>query len=129
MASSVAVQTSRIAEFLATGENVPRMGSANTATVPHRAFLCQDKRWLAVGVITDAQWRGLCKAISAPELLEDSRFSTNPGRVKHRDELEDRLGKIFSTNPAPLVDHPAPEAAGPGEPLLRLRDDPRPAPR
>ena len=100
VASSIAVQTSRIAEFLATGENVPPMGSANTATVPHRAFLCQDKRWLAVGVITDAQWRGLCKAISAPELLEDARFSTNPGRVKHRDELEDRLGTIFSTNPA-----------------------------
>ncbi|MCZ6615209.1 MAG: CoA transferase, partial [Chloroflexi bacterium] len=60
VASSVAVQTSRIAEFLATGENVVPMGSANTATVPHRAFLCQDKRWLAVGVINDAQWRGLC---------------------------------------------------------------------
>ena len=100
MASSIAVQTSRIAEFLATGENVPPMGSANTATVPHRAFLCQDKRWLAVGVITDAQWRGLCKAINTTELLEDPRFATNPGRVKHRDELEDRLQAIFSTNPA-----------------------------
>ena len=100
VASSIAVQTSRIAEFLATGENMPRMGSATTTTVPHRAFLCQDKRWLAVGVITDAQWRGLCKAISSPELLEDSRFATNPGRVKHRDELEDRLKAIFSTNPA-----------------------------
>ena len=100
VASSVAVQTSRIAEFLATGEDVPRMGSANTTTVPHRAFLCQDKRWLAVGVITDAQWRGLGKAIDAPDLLEDPRFATNPGRVKHRDELEDRLQSIFSTNPA-----------------------------
>ena len=100
VASSIAVQTSRIAEFLATGENMPRMGSATTTTVPHRAFLCQDKRWLAVGVITDEQWRGLCKAINAPELLEDSRFATNPGRVKHLDELEDRLKAIFSTNPA-----------------------------
>ena len=100
MASSVAVQTSRIAEFLATGEDVPRMGSANTATVPHRAFLCQDKRWLAVGVINDAQWRGLCKAISAPDLRDDPRFASNPGRVKHRDELEDRLQAILSTNPA-----------------------------
>ncbi|MBI2164905.1 MAG: CoA transferase, partial [Chloroflexi bacterium] len=42
VAASVAVQSSRIAEFLATGENVPRMGSATTTTVPHRAFLCQD---------------------------------------------------------------------------------------
>ena len=100
VASSVAVQTSRIAEFLATGENVPRMGSACVATVPHRAFLCLDKRWIAVGVTTDKQWRNLCKAIKATELLEDSRFATNPGRVEHRDELEDRHQTIFLTNPA-----------------------------
>ena len=100
VAASIAVQTSRIAEFLATGENVPRMGSATTTTVPHRAFLCQDKRWLAVGVITDEQWRGLCKAIDATDILDDSRFATIPGRVKHRDELEDRLQAIFASKPA-----------------------------
>ena len=98
--ASIAIQTSRIAEFLATGENVPRMGSATTTTVPDRAFLCQDKRWLAVSVPTNAQWKGLCKAVGAPELLEDDRFATNPGRVKHRDEVEDRLQAVFTTKPA-----------------------------
>ena len=98
--ASIAIQTSRIAEFLATGENVPRMGSATTTTVPDRAFLCQDKRWLAVSVLTNAQWKGLCKAVGAPELLEDDRFATNPGRVKHRDEVEDRLQAVFTTKPA-----------------------------
>ncbi len=98
--ASVAVQTSRIAEFLTTGEDVPRMGSACTTTVPHRAFLCQDNRWLAVGVITDAQWRGLCKAIKSPDLLQDSRFAANSGRLLHRDELEAKLQAIFSTKPA-----------------------------
>ncbi len=98
--STIAVQTSRIAEFLATGKNVPRMGSACTTTVPHRAFLCLDKMWLAVGVITDSQWQGLCKAIKSADLLKDPRFATNPGRVKHREELEDRLQAIFTTKPA-----------------------------
>ena len=98
--ASVAIQASRLAEFLATGEELPRLGSATTTTVPHRAFLCQDKRWLAVGVITDAQWKGLCKAIDNADLLEDPRFVTNPDRVKHRDELEDRLQTIFATKPA-----------------------------
>ena len=99
VAASIAVQTSRIAEFLTTGENVPRLGSACATTVPHRAFLCQDKRWLAVGVIMDAQWRGLCRAIKATDLLEDPRLATNPGRVAHREELEERLRGIFSTKP------------------------------
>ena len=69
--ASVAIQTSRIAEFLATGQNVPPMGSSTTTTVPHRAFHCQDKRWLAVGVIKDSQWRALCRAIKADDLLKD----------------------------------------------------------
>jgi len=97
--ASVYIQTSRIAEFLATGEVLPRMGSATTNTVPHRAFLCQDKKWLAVGVIADPQWRRLCNAIGAEDLLGDGRFAENSGRVKHRDELEDKLGKIFGTKP------------------------------
>ena len=98
--ASIAIQTSRIAEFLATGENLPRMGSATTTTVPDRAFFCQDKRWLAVSVLTDTQWKGLCKAIGAPEFLERDRLATNTGRVKHRGEVEDRLQAILATKPA-----------------------------
>ena len=100
LGASVAVQTSRIAEFLATGEDVPPMGSACTTTVPHRAFLCQDRKWLAVGVVTNQQWRGLCRAIGDPDLLEDTRFATNQGRVTRREELEDKLHRILSTKPA-----------------------------
>ena len=99
-ANSVAVQTSRIAEFLATGQDIPRLGSACTTTVPHRAFICQENRWLAIGVVKDDQWRGLCKAIGAQQLLDDPRFATNPGRVQNRDELEERLQAVFRTKPA-----------------------------
>lgn len=100
VASAIAIQSSRIAEYLATGENVQRMGSATATVVPDRAFLCQDKRWLAVTAVKDSQWRALCKAIEAFDLQEDSRFATNPARVEHREELEDRLQTIFSSKPA-----------------------------
>lgn len=100
VASSIAVQTSRIAEFLATGTNVLPMGSSCANTAPHRAFQCQDKKWLAVGVVTDAQWRRLCKAIDATGLQANPRFASNIGRVKHREELEDKLRWIFSSKPA-----------------------------
>lgn len=100
VSASVAIQTSRIAEFLVTGRNVPPMGSSTTNTAPHRAFICQDNRWLAVGVLKDVQWRALCRAVEANDLLEDPRFATNPGRVRHRDELESRLGEILSSKPS-----------------------------
>ena len=99
-ANTIAVPTSRIAEFLVANRDIPRLGSATTTTVPHRAFLCQENRWLAIGVVDDAQWRGLCQAINAHTLLDDQRFATNSGRVKNRDELEGRLQAIFKTKPA-----------------------------
>src|SRR5262249_42343416 len=54
--ASVNVQASRIAEYLATREVPPRLSSANTATVPDRAYRCRDRRWLAVSVVKDDQW-------------------------------------------------------------------------
>ena len=98
--ASIAVQTSRIAEFLTNGEKVLPLGSGCTTTVPHRAFLCQDNRWLAVGVITGVQWRSFCRAINASDLLQDSRFATNSERLQHREELEERLQALLSNKPA-----------------------------
>jgi len=99
LGSALNLQTSRVAEFFATGKTPPRLGSATAATVPHQAFLCQEGQWIAVGVVTDDQWQRLCKAIEAPALASDERFSTNPGRVQNRDELIPRLEKIFITKP------------------------------
>jgi len=99
LGSALNLQTSRIAEFFATGKTPPRMGSATVTTVPHQAFLCQEGQWIAVGVVTDDQWQQLCKAIEAPALASDERFSTNPGRVQNQDELIPRLEKIFITKP------------------------------
>lgn len=98
--ATIAVQTTRIAEFLATGQPVPRMGSATTSTVPHRAFLCEDKRWLAVGVIEDGHWERLCRAIGATGLLADAALATNRGRVKNREAVDAALAEIFEGKPA-----------------------------
>ena len=85
--SAMNLQLSRIAEYFATGKTPPTLGSGCVATVPHQAFICQDKNWLAVGVVNDRQWAPFCRAIGQERLLDDRRLSTNPGRVEHRDEL------------------------------------------
>ena len=48
----------------------------------------------------DAQWRGLCKALAREDLLQDTRWATNRGRVEGRQELARELGETFSTKPA-----------------------------
>ncbi len=90
----------RSPSFLATGKPVPRMGSATTTTVPHRAYQCKDGRWLAVGVVEEAQWRRLCQAIGSVDLSGNADLATNRGRVKNRDLVDGELSRIFQTSPA-----------------------------
>ena len=93
------LQLSRMAEFFATGTTPPRLGSACVTTVPHQAFLCGDRAWLAVGVLTDGQWQGLCRALGRGDLATDPRFSTNAGRVERREELVPELERAFASKP------------------------------
>ena len=97
--SAMNLQLSRIAEYFATGETPPTLGSGCVATVPHQAFMCQDKNWLAVGVVKDEQWPAFCRAIGREDLLDDRRLSTNPGRVEHRDEMVPILEGVFLAKP------------------------------
>ena len=100
LGSSLLMQISRSAEYLVNGQTPRPLGSASASTAPHEAFLCQDQRYLAVGVENDAQWRGLCKALAREDLLQDTRWATNRGRVEGRQELARELGETFSTKPA-----------------------------
>ena len=99
LAASLALQSTRVGEFLATGEDPPRMGSATVTTVPHQAFLCQDQQYLSVGVVKEEQWSALCRALGMDELAGDARFSTNRQRVEQRAELVPLLEERFRTKP------------------------------
>jgi len=84
MRAGSAVQTPRIAEYLATKQEPVPMGSQGQSTAPDRAYLTSDGRWLGLSATSEAEWRGFAKAIQHPELLEDARFATNGDRVDHR---------------------------------------------
>ncbi len=99
LSSAMALQTTRFAEYFATGHQPEPMGSANLTTVPHQAFRCQEGRYLAVGVERPEHWQGLCRALDHAEWLDDPRFCTNAARVAHRDELIPMLDAIFCTRP------------------------------
>ena len=100
LGSSLLIQISRAAEYLLNGQTPRPLGSASGSTAPHEAFLCQDQRYLAVGVENVAQWRGLCQALAREDLLKESRWTTNRGRVEGREELVKELSDTISTKPA-----------------------------
>jgi len=72
--------------YFATGTRPPRYGSAHPTIAPYQGFATKDgDLMLAVG--NDAIWRRFAPVAGLADLLEDPRFTTNPLRVEHRDEL------------------------------------------
>ena len=100
LTAAMALQTTRLAEYFATGKQPPPLGSAAATTAPHQAFECEDQKFIAVGVERDEQWPGFCRALKLHELIDDRRFATNALRVKHRAELIPILAQRFKTRPA-----------------------------
>lgn len=59
-------------------------------------FRCADGRRIALGVVEEHFWRGLCQAAGADEpRLREPRYATEAGRRAHGDELSALLGELF----------------------------------
>ncbi len=100
LTASMALQSTRLAEYFATAVQPRPLGSAAAATAPHQAFECEDRRYLAVGVERDDQWPGFCRALKLDQLIDDPRFANNAARVRNRAELVSILAPRFASKPA-----------------------------
>jgi len=82
---------SAILEYTACGRQVEPVGNGSTQSAPHGVYRCRgDDRWCAIGVFSDDEWQGFCRALGNPPWAEDGRFATLVGRLENADEL-DRL--------------------------------------
>jgi len=85
--------------FTVAGVVPGRMGNRHPSIAPYELLRCGEGE-LVLAVGNDRQFAELCAAICAPELAEEERFATNPGRVAHRDELKPLLEKSLAIRPA-----------------------------
>jgi crotonobetainyl-CoA:carnitine CoA-transferase CaiB-like acyl-CoA transferase len=72
--------------YLATGVSPMRLGNAHPNIVPYQLFQVRDGR-VVIAAGNDAQFARLCHVLGVSDLARDPRFSTNPSRVIHREEL------------------------------------------
>ena len=80
------------------GGGVPaRMGNQHPSIAPYETLATADGP-LAVAVGNDGQFQRLASALGRPDLALDQRFSTNPARVGHRDELRAVLEDALSAD-------------------------------
>lgn len=98
--ATLALQTTRIAEFFATGKSPLPMGTANPVIVPSQSFRTYDNKYVNVSVPREEHWPKLCKALGLTDLEKDTRFATNAARVINRDELIPILEEKISREPA-----------------------------
>lgn len=90
MASAMSGMVNQTSAYVAGGKVPYRMGNSHPSLVPYEPLATGDGD-LVVAAGNDTQFRKLCDAIGAPELPDDPRFSTNPGRTANRAELKPLL--------------------------------------
>jgi itaconate CoA-transferase len=82
-------------------ETPRRTGMRHPHFCPYGPFFGGDDALFSLAVLSPEHWRALCLDVLArPDLHEDGRFSSNEGRVEHRDELEPELEREFRARPA-----------------------------
>lgn len=92
----VAMLANQNLNYMTSGVAPRRAGNAHQNLVPYQVFAASDGH-LIVAVGNDSQFRNYCGVIGLPELSADPRFSTNPQRVKNREELVPLLAERMAT--------------------------------
>ncbi len=85
--------------WLMSGVVPGQVGSRHVSVVPYGAFETKDTYIVIASYGSDKFWRLICKVLGIEELTEDPRFKTNDDRFNNREDLEDKLQKIFVTRP------------------------------
>ena len=84
--------------YLATGENPPRLGNQHPNIVPYQVFPTQDGH-MVLSIGNDPTFKRFCEAFALTHLLEDARFATNAARVTHRQLVTDTLTPVLGAHP------------------------------
>ncbi|CAG7822947.1 unnamed protein product, partial [Allacma fusca] len=72
--------------YINSGKEATRWGTAHETIVPYEAFETRDNRWITIGTGNDQLYDSLCQALELPELQtdKDERYSSNEKRVQNR---------------------------------------------
>jgi len=80
--------------YLATGEDPPRLGNQHPNIVPYQVFPTADG-YIVLSVGNDLTFRRFCEATDQEALLGDPRFATNAARVGNRQFVTDTLSPVM----------------------------------
>lgn len=92
----VATLANQIHNYLISGDTPHRHGNAHSNIVPYQVFATSDSHIiLAVG--NDQQFARFCEVAGCPDLAANPKYTTNPQRLLHREELCDYLAQVIAS--------------------------------
>jgi formyl-CoA transferase len=92
--SSAALLSYLGSQYLATGENPPRLGNAHPSIVPYDSYRCADG-YVVIAGANQGIWERFCKALGMDSLLDDPRFASGADRSVNRKALGDLISMKF----------------------------------
>ena len=107
--------------YFATGKEPKRMGSAHPSIVPYQAFNCKDRE-LIIAVGNDQQFQRLCRSLGLERLSKERRFSTNPQRVRNRQQLVSILSRRLKGQSAAYWNGLLNQNGVPSAPVYKIAD-------
>src|SRR5579862_4987288 len=82
--------------YLATGENPPRLGNQHPNIVPYQVFPTSDG-FVVLSIGNDPTFKRFCENSGLAHLVTDPRFATNAARVENRQLVSDTLTPLMKT--------------------------------
>ncbi len=80
--------------YLATGENPPRLGNDHPNIVPYQVFPTEDG-YIVLSIGNDPTFARFCENFALAHLLQDDRFATNAARVSNRTLVTETLTPVL----------------------------------
>jgi len=84
--------------YLATGEDQPRLGNQHPNIVPYQVFPTKDGH-VVLSIGNDPTFRRFCAAFGLEGLPDDPQFATNAERVRNRQLVTDTLTPVMRAHP------------------------------
>ena len=129
--SMVGMLSFQAIRYLNGGDVAPQAGNHHPIIAPYGVFKARDGH-LTIGTTDEKSWRRLCRAMGAPEWLEDPRFENNGSRFQFREELADLLNQKLQEGTVQEWEQRLTEASipcGPVQPIDQALDHPQLAAR
>ncbi len=82
--------------YFATDDVPPPLGSAHRLSAPYQAFKTKDG-YINIGAPNQSNFERLCSSMDREDLIKDSRYADNAGRLKNREALEADLEETLVT--------------------------------